>query len=289
MKGRVCLVTGANSGVGKATALGLARLGATGVMVCRDRPRGEAAQAEIKAQGGHPKVDLLLADLSSKAAVRRLASEFKNKYDRLDVLVNNAGATNGKRKESADGLELTFAVNHLAPFLLTNLLLDRLEATGTPARKARVVTVSSQAQGANMLNFGDLQLRKKYSEMGAYAQSKLANVLFTYELARRLDRTGRNVTANTLHPGLVRTNFAGDSGGFFAILFKLSRPFQISPEKGAQTPVYLAASPEVEGVSGKYFIKQKPHKSAPLTYSQPAAVLLWEESARLTGLEGETI
>lgn len=289
MTGRVCLVTGANSGVGKATALGLARQGATVVMVCRDRARGETAQSDIKSQTANPNVDLLLADLASLAAVRQLAADFKSKYDRLDVLINNAGITNGRRRESMDGLELTLAVNHLAPFLLTNLLLERLETTGTPARKARVVTVSSQAQGANMLNFGDLQLRNKYNEMGAYAQSKLANVLFTYELARRLEKEGKNVTATALHPGLVRTNFASGSNGLFAMLFKLSRPFQISPEKGAQTPLYLAVSPEVEGVSGKYFIKQKPHKSAPLTYNQPAAELLWEESARLTGLEGATI
>ncbi|MBN9388824.1 MAG: SDR family oxidoreductase [Chloroflexi bacterium] len=289
MQDRVCLVTGANSGVGKATALGLARLGATVVMVCRDRARGEAAQADIKAQTANPSVDLLLADLASLVAVRQLASDFKSKYDRLDVLVNNAGLTSGRRRESVDGLELTLAVNHLAPFLLTNLLLERLETTGTPERKARVVTVSSAAQVATPINFGDLQLRKSYNEMWAYGQSKLANVLFTYELARRLERAGFNVTANTLHPGLVRTNFAKNSFGVFSIPFKLTRPFHISPEKGAVTPLYLAASPEVEGVSGKYFVRQKPRKSAPFSYNEPAAVLLWEESARLTGLEGATI
>jgi NAD(P)-dependent dehydrogenase (short-subunit alcohol dehydrogenase family) len=232
---------------------------------------------------------LLLADLASLAAVRQLASDFKGRYDRLDVLINNAGITNGRRRESVDGLELTLAVNHLAPFLLTNLLLDRLETTGTPERKARVVTVSSAAQVATPINFGDLQLRKSYNEMWAYGQSKLANVLFTYELARRLAREGLNVTANTLHPGLVRTNFARNSYGVFAIPFKLTRPFHISPEKGALTSLYLAASPEVEGLSGKYFVKQKPRKSAPFSYNEPAAILLWEESARLTGLEGATI
>lgn len=289
LEGRVCLVTGANSGIGKETAKGLARLGATVVMVCRDKDRGEKAQAEIIAQTGNPKTDLMLADLASLAEVRRLARDFRQKYDRLDVLVNNAGLTNGKRKESADGLELTFAVNHLAGFLLTNLLLDMLEASGTPQRKSRVVTVSSEAQGTGAIAFGDLQLRNNYGEMRSYAQSKLANVLFTYELARRLAATNQNVTANTLHPGLVASNIAGDSTGFFSILFKLSRPIQISPEKGARTSIYLASSPQVEGVSGKYFIKQKPRKSASLSYSEPAAELLWNESARLTDLEGATI
>lgn len=253
-------------------------------MVCRDKNRGEAAQAEIKTQTGNQQVDLLLADLSSQEAVHRLARDFKGKYDRLNVLVNNAGLTVSKRKESVDGLEMTFAINHLAPFLLTNLLLDLLETSGTPERKSRVVTVSSEAQGVGTINFGDLQLQNNYSEMRAYAQSKLANVLFTYELARRLQ--GKNVTANTLHPGLVRTHFAGDSSGLFAILIKLSRPIQISSEKGARTSIYLASSLEVEGVSGKYFSKQKPKKSAPLSYSEPTAELLWNESARLTHLEG---
>jgi retinol dehydrogenase-14 len=284
---RVCLVTGANSGVGKATAAGLALLGATVVMACRDKKRGEMAQAEIKSQTGNQKVDLLLADLSSQVSVRQLAREFKEKYDRLDVLINNAGGTNSKRKESVDGLEMTFALNHLGAFLLTNLLLDLLEASGRPARKSRIVTVSSEAQGVGTINFGDLQLQNNYSELRSYAQSKLANVLFTYELARRLE--GKNVTANTLHPGLVRTHFAGDSLSVFGILFKLSWPIQISPEKGARTSIYLASSPEVEGMSGKYFIKQKPRKSAPLSYSEPTAELLWNESARLTGLEGATI
>lgn len=287
MTGRVCLVTGANSGVGKATATGLAQMGAMIVMVCRDRKRGEEAQDEIKTQTGNRNVDLLLADLSSQKAVRRLACNFKGEYGRLDVLVNNAGVTNSKRKESADGLELTFAINHLGGFLLTNLLLDLLEASGTPGRKSRIVTVSSEAQGVGTINFGDLQLQDNFSELRSYAQSKLANVLFTYELARRLE--GKNVTANALHPGLVRTHFAGDSPGLFGILFKLSWPIQISPEKGARTSIYLASSPEVEDVSGKYFIKQKPRKSAPLSYSEPTAELLWNESARLTNLEGTTI
>ncbi len=287
MTGRVCLVTGANSGVGKATAAGLAKIGATVVMVCRDKKRGEAALTEIQTRTGNGKIDLLLADLSSQDSVRRLARDFKEKFDRLDALINNAGVTVSKRKESGDGLELTFAVNHLGAFLLTNLLLDQLEASGTPERKSRIIMVSSEAQRAGVINFGDLQLQNNYSELRAYAQSKLANVLFTYELARRLE--GKNVTVNTLHPGLVRTRFAGDSLSVFGILFKLSWPIQISPEKGARTSIYLATSPEVEGVNGKYFIKQKPRKSAPLSYSDPTAELLWNESARLTNLEGATI
>jgi NAD(P)-dependent dehydrogenase (short-subunit alcohol dehydrogenase family) len=283
MTGRVCLVTGANSGIGKATAIELARQGASVVMVCRDRSRGEAAQAEIQARSGSKQVDLLLADLSSQEEIHRLASEFQAKYDRLHVLVNNAGVVNSKRKLTIDGLELTFALNHLGYFLLTNLLLAEIKASGTPERKARIVNVSSEAQAAGVINFGDLQLEKNYGELRAYAQSKLANILFTYELARRLK--GTNVTANVLHPGVVRTNFAGDSTGLFGILIKLGRVFEISAEKGARTPVYLASSPEVEGISGQYFSNKKPRKSSRISYDQTAQELLWHESARLTGLE----
>lgn len=283
MTDRVCLITGANSGIGKATATELARQGATIVMVCRNQARGEAAQAEIQAKSGSQKVDLLLADLSSQESIRQLAREFKSKYDRLHVLINNAGATNTHRKLTKDGLEVTLATNHLAYFLLTNLLLDQIRASGTPQRKARIVNVSSEAQRVGIISFSDLQLEKNYSEFRAYGQSKLANVFFTYELARRLE--GTNVTVNALHPGLVRSKFASSSVSPFGLLMKLSWPFQISPEKGARTPVFLASSPAVEGVTGKYFSNMKQKKSAPISYHEAAAELLWNESARLTHLE----
>jgi retinol dehydrogenase 14 len=282
MTGRLCLITGANSGIGKVTATQLARMGAQVVMVCRDRARGEAARSEIQAKSGRQEVDLLLADLSSQAAIRGLAAEFKSKYDRLHVLINNAGVTITKRKLTEDGLELTFALNHLAYFLLTNLLLDEIKASGTLEKKARIINVSSGAHFPGVINFGDLQLEKKYGEFRAYAQSKLANVLFTYELARRLK--GTNVTANVLHPGTARTGFAADSTSLFGIILKIARPFEMSAEKAALTPVYLASSPEVEGITGQYFSDRKPQKSAPFSYDETAAELLWNESARLTHL-----
>jgi retinol dehydrogenase-14 len=273
MRGKVCLVTGSNSGIGKATALGLARLGASVVMVCRDQSKGEAAQAEIKTKSGNPSVDLLIADLASQQSIRQLAKEVTERYQQLHVLVNNAGVSPAHRTLTVDGLETTFAVNHLAPFLLTNLLLDRLKASAP----ARIVTVASTAQSA--LNFDDLQGEKHYSMLGTYGQSKLANVLFTYELARRLEGSG--VTANCLHPGVVSTNLARDFTPLFRWMAKL---FFISPEKGAQTSVYLASSPEVEGISGKYFSKKREARSSAESYNTVSAQRLWEVSEQLTQL-----
>lgn len=283
MKDKVCLITGSNSGIGKETALGLARLGATVVLVCRDATKGEAARAEIAAKAGNDRVALLTADLAVQASVRKLADDFKSRYDRLDVLVNNAGLSLTERKLTPDGIESTFAINHLAPFLLTHLLLDNLKASPP----ARIVTVSSAAQGGGHINFEDLGFAKGYSEFKAYSQSKLANVLFTYELARRLDGTG--VTANCLHPGLVRSNFAGQSKGFFGWMIRLSRPFQISSVQGAQTPIYLASSPDVEGVSGLFFSNKTPTKTSRESYDTSVARRLWEESARLTQVGTDTV
>ena len=276
MQGKICIVTGANSGIGKATALGLAQMGATVVMVCRDRARGEAAQSEIKAKSGNDAVDLLLADLSSQQSIRQLAENFKQRYTRLHVLINNAGAFYLTRHESVDGLEMTFAVNYLAPFLLTNLLLDVLK-TSAPAR---IVNVASESHEAGYIKMDDLQAKKRYRPMRAYGQSKLALVLFTYELARRLHGTG--VTANCLHPGFVATHIA--QGGLGPIARTAAKPiflFGISPEEGAKTSIYLASSPDVEGVTGKYFVKRAPKRSAPISYDESLQRQLWEESAKL--------
>jgi retinol dehydrogenase 14 len=273
MQGKVCLVTGSNSGIGKETALGLARLGATVVMVCRDQDKGAAAQAEIRAQSGNPSVDLLIADLAAQQSIRQLARQVTERYQQLHVLVNNAGISPSQRALTVDGIETTFAVNHLAPFLLTNLLLERLQASAP----ARIVTVASTAQSA--IRFDDLQGEKRFSMMEAYGQSKLANILFTYELARRLEGTG--VTANCLHPGVVSTNLARDFNPLFRMLARL---LFTSPAKGAQTTIYLASSPEVEGASGKFFTKKRAARSSPASYDPASAQRLWQISEQLTQL-----
>ncbi|MDZ4338820.1 MAG: SDR family oxidoreductase, partial [candidate division NC10 bacterium] len=246
MSGRICMVTGANAGIGKATALGLAKMGGTVVMVCRSRERGEATLAEIKQESGNASVHLLLADLSSQDDIRRLAAAFNAKVPALHVLINNAGIIPRKRTVTGEGFETQFAVNHLAYFLLTHLLLDILKASAP----ARIVTVSSQVHHGASIDFDDLQSERAYRPTRVYASTKLANVLFTYELARRLEGTG--VTANCLHPGSVATNLLAD---FLPTPLRfVTKIVGVSPEKGAQTPLYLATSPEVEEVTGKYFV-----------------------------------
>ena len=279
MQGKVCMVSGATSGIGKATALGLAQMGATVVMVSRDRARGEAAQSEIKTKSGNNAVDLLIADLSSQQSVRRLAENFKRNYTQLHVLINNAGVFMLTRRETVDGLEMTFAVDYLAPFLLTNLLLDVLKASAP----ARIVNVSSESHEAGYIKMDDLQAKKGYRPMRVYGQAKLALVLFTYELARRLQGTG--VTANCLHPGLVATNIAQrDLWPIARTAAKLVLFFGISPEEGAKTSIYLASSSDVEGVTGKYFVKSIPKRSTPISYDESLQQQLWEESAKLVNL-----
>ncbi len=280
MEGRTCVVTGANSGIGKATAAGLARQGARVVMVCRDGPRGEAAQAEIQSLTGNPSVDLLLADLSSQAAIRTLAAEITRSLESLHVLVNNAGVLVSPRRETVDGLEYTFAVNHLAPFLLTNLLLDLLAASAP----ARVVNVTSEAHAMGRIRFDDLQARRRYRVLGAYNQSKLGNILFTYELARRIE--GRGVTVNCVHPGGVNTNFGNNAKGAFAAMFRLLKPLMRSPEKGAETALYAAMAPEMEGVTGEYLVDRESRASSRRSYDEGLAKQLWDVSAELTGLDG---
>ena len=280
MQGKACMVTGANSGIGKATALGLAQVGANVVMVARDRARGEVAQNEVKAKSGNNSVDLLVADLSSQQSIRQLVENFKQHYEQLHVLINNAGVFMLTRRETVDGLEITFAVNYLAPFLLTNLLLDVLKASAP----ARIVNVSSEAHENGYIKMDDLQAKKNYRPFRAYGQSKLALVMFTYELARRLQGTG--VTANCLHPGFVATNI-GQSG-----VVPVARPVAkfvlsflgISPEEGAKTSIYLATSTDVEDVTGKYFVKSVISRSAPISYDESLQRQLWEESAKLVKL-----
>ena len=279
MKDKVCLVTGATAGLGKATARQLARQGATVIVVGRKGEKSRATVNEIKQQTGNPNVESMLADLSVQKEVRALAEQFKSKYQSLNVLVNNAGAIFLRRQESADGIEMTFALNHLNYFLLTNLLLDTLKASAP----ARIINVSSRAHvRVPGLNFDDLQNRKGYAGQQVYGQSKLANVLFTYELARRLE--GTRITVNALHPGFVATRFATNNG----VLARLARPlldlFAISVEEGARTMVYLATSPEVEGMTGKYFYRQQAIPSSPASYDEEAARRLWEVTATMTGL-----
>lgn len=279
MWGKVCLITGGSRGIGQAAAADLAGMGASVVIVARDAERGAATIAQIERQTGQT-VGLLLADLSSLQGVRQVAQEFRATYDRLDVLVNNAGAVFSQRSLTVDGFERTFALNHLAYFLLTNLLIDLLR-TDAPAR---IVNVSSTAHKGAVLAFDDLQLERKYTGFRAYGRSKLANILFTHELARRLEGSG--ITANALHPGIVSTGFNKNNGMLMRLGMTVARPFLISPEKGAQTIVYLASSPEVAGVTGEYFINCTATSSSPVSYDETAARRLWEVSAALTGLSG---
>ncbi|MEE9155345.1 MAG: SDR family oxidoreductase [Gemmatimonadota bacterium] len=278
MRDKLCLVTGANSGIGRATAEELARRGATVVMLCRDRGRGEAAQTRIESRVDGARLELLIADLASQRSVRRAAEEFKSAHPRLDVLINNAGVFWGRRQVTGDGLEATFAINHLGHFLLTQLLEEELKASAP----SRIVNVSSSAYKAARLNLADLQSERGYDAMRAYGNSKLANILFTYELARRLDGSG--VTANCLHPGVVRTRIGRNAPPLIWLFFLVMKPLLLSPAKGAATTVYLATSPEVERVSGKYFVKQVPQPTAARTYTEETARRLWELSEKLADL-----
>jgi NAD(P)-dependent dehydrogenase (short-subunit alcohol dehydrogenase family) len=280
LHGKTCLVTGASSGIGRAAAHALARLGPELVFVCRDRERGERAVEDVRKGTGNERISLLLADLSRQAEVRRLAEEYRASGRPLHVLLNNAGVLMQRRTETADGLETTFAVNHLAYFLLTRLLLDRIRASAP----ARIVNVASDAHGwaGGRLDFDDLHGRRRYSPMRAYGKSKLANILFTRELARRLAGTG--VTANAMHPGFVGSNFARNNGALAALAMSLVRPFARSPEKGAETAVYLCASPDVEGVTGQYFQDLRPKWPKRFAQNDEDARRLWEVSERLTGL-----
>jgi NAD(P)-dependent dehydrogenase (short-subunit alcohol dehydrogenase family) len=278
MQGKICLVTGATSGIGLVTAQAMAQQGATVIVVGRNPERGATTVRRIVQETGNPKVELLLADLSAQAQVRQLAEEFQRRFVRLDVLVNNAGALFRRRCLSPDGIEMTFALNHLAYFLLTNLLLDTLKASAP----ARVVNVSSDAHQGAQMHFADPQGEHRYGSWRAYGQSKLANLLFTYELARRLEGTG--VTANAVHPGFVATGFGSDNRGLFGLVIRVAKLTALSPEQGAETLIYLATSPEVEGITGKYFVRKHAVPSSSASYDQAAQRRLWQLSAELTGL-----
>ncbi len=279
---RTCIVTGANSGIGKETALGLARMGAHVVLVCRNAEKGRTALADIQRESGSSKLDLLIADMSSMASVRALAAQILEKYPRVDVLINNAGTAISKRKLSVDGIEMTIAGNHLGAFLLTLLLLDHLKASAP----SRIVNVSSEAQRRARLDIDDIQFeRRKYSSIGAYGQSKVLMNACTFELARRLK--GKGVTANCLHPGVVATNIwhsgEADQPLFFKILVRIFKPFMIDSKKGAQVSLYLAASPEVADVTGTYFVKSKPADYNPIERDPKVSAEIWQWSEKMTG------
>ncbi len=284
LTGKVCMITGATNGIGKSAALALAGLGPSLVLVARDRNRGEQTVEEIIRKTGNRQVELMLADLSSQQQIRQLAKNFLAKERPLHILLNNAGVIMLRRQETEDGVETTFAVNHLAYFLLTELLLERIKASAP----ARIVNTASDAHASagGRLDFEDLQSRKRYSLTKVYGKSKLANILFTRELARRLEGTG--VTANSFHPGFVGSGFARNNGVLASLGMTLLRPFARSPEKGAETAVYLCASAEVEGVTGKYFFDQKEKWPKQYAQNDEDARRLREISGRMTGLAGET-
>lgn len=276
MQGKVCLVTGSSSGMGLVTARALATMGATVVMLCRNRAKGEAVQAQIKAESSNGQVDLIVADLSELSQVRRAAHEFHQRYTRLHVLINNAGGMNAERKVTSDGLEVTFVTNYLAPFLLTQLLLDVLKASAP----ARIINVSAPAHKIGKIDFADLQGEHHYNALTAYAQAKLAQIYFTYELAQRLAGTG--VTVNALDPGHVVSNFNNSTKGLMHVIAQVIYFFDgRSPEQGAQTILYLATDPAVESISGKYFLDCKPIPSSRHSYDVAVRQRLWSVSEAL--------
>ncbi len=279
MQRKNVLITGATSGIGRATTLELAKMNANIIFVARNENKAKDLLTEIKSLNMAIRAEYLIADLSSLNETRNLALAVMKKYKQLDVLINNAGLIIGQRKITIDNFEYTFALDHLSPFLLTGMLLELLQKSTS----ARIINVSSAAHVIGRIHFDDLMLTEGYSSFKAYGQAKLANILFTYELSRRLK--DKNITTNTLHPGTVATNFGSDLTGFSGFMMKFIRPLLIGAEKGAQTSVYLASSNEVEGISGKYFIKKKPVKSSPLSYNKEIAQRLWVESEKLTGFQ----
>ncbi len=286
MQGKICLVTGSNSGIGKETALSLAKMGATVVIVARNKERGEKAQKEIVKQSGNNSVDLMICDLSSMESIRQFSKEFKKEYKRLDVLINNAGAVFNKHEVTPEGFERTFAVNYLGPFLLTHELLDVLKASAP----SRIINVSSGLSMDGKVNIDDLQGenltgKKSYSHARSpfYANTKLMLILYTYELAKRLQGSG--VTANVLLPGFTATNLGKNSGSIrSSIMFKMVRPMQQSAKKGAETSTYLASSEEVKGITGKCFEKKKETSTCPASYDEDLQRRLWIKTESLLGL-----
>src|SRR2546425_1334641 len=278
MKDKVVMITGANSGIGKAASVALAKMGANVVMVSRNKQKGEAAKSEIIRESQNNSVDLLVADLSSLESVRRLATEFQKKYSKLHVLINNAGLFNRRRNVTTDGFENTFATNYLAPFLLTNLQLPTLKASAP----SRIINVSSVGHYNGHISFDDLNLEKEYGGWKAYGQSKLALVLFTHELSKKLRGTG--VTVNSVHPGTVATNICTRPFGPVGFITALPKLFMASPGKGAETIVYLASSVDAKDLNGEYLEKLKVKKSSDESYDEEIAQRLWDVSAKLTHL-----
>ncbi|GJD87561.1 hypothetical protein BHAOGJBA_1066 [Methylobacterium hispanicum] len=281
LAGRVCLVTGATNGIGYETALGLARAGAALVLVGRDAGRLREAEARIRAAVPGARLDPRQADLSSQTEIRRLAAEVSRAHDRLDVLVNNAGAIFDRREVTVDGIERTWALDHLGYVLLTLELLDLLAASGRPGAAARIVNVASRAHERGHIAFDDIEATRNYSAIRAYAQAKLGNVLFTCALARRL--AGRPVTVNALHPGVINSGFARNTGGVLGFGWGLIRPFLSTPEKGARTSLHLAASPAVEGVSGRYFARCRDVPSSRESRDEAVQERVWALSLEQVG------
>ena len=279
LNGKTCLVTGATSGIGKATACALAAQGATVILISRNAAKGEAVRQEIAAQAHNNDIRVFTADLSIQAEIRRLAGEIRSSCSCIDVLVNNAGGIFDKRVVTPDGIEMTLALNHLGYFLLTNLLLDQLKCS--PG--ARIVNVSSDAHKFGTLDFKDIGYAHDYNSMKSYARSKLLNVLFTYELAERLQ--GTRITVNAFHPGAVRSRFGKELSGIGGFVFKYLDMFMRSPERGADTAIWLASDPVLNGVSGKYFQDRREKKSSRLSYNHLIAKQLWDVSEQLTQIK----
>lgn len=283
LEGRTAVVTGATTGIGKEAARALAARGADVILVARDEAKARATKDELERTIPGAQVDWVRCDLASLASIREAAGELRARRERISVLLNNAGALHTTRQQSADGYELTFAVNHLAYFLLTHLLRDRLEAAGEPGRSARVVNVASAIHPRGRIVWDDLMAEKRYASFDVYATSKLCNVMFTYELARRL--AGANVTANCLHPGVIGSGFGHNNRGWLKLGVTLVRPFLWTPEKGARTSIALASAPAHEGVTGKYFDEHgRERPSARASYDEAAQRRLWEVSETLCGL-----
>lgn len=280
LSNKLCVVTGANSGIGKETVRAFARQGAYVIMLCRNEERAEQARREIVADTGHSGLEIVLADLALQYDVRKAADQLTDQFDHIDILVNNAGFIPSRRELTPDGIEKTLAVNHLAPFLLTNLLLEHLKK----AVDARVVTVSSEVHrlGARVFDPHNLQLSQGFSGMKAYGLSKLCNIMFTHELAKRT--TGSAVSANCLHPGVVGTQLSEEAGWMTKLFYTIGGPFMRSPEQGAQTSIYLATSKEVQSISGKYFKNCRQVEPASIAFEDAQTETLWEISEQLTGL-----
>jgi len=279
MKDKICIVSGATSGIGKVTATALASQGAQIIMLCRNKDKGEQVKEEIIHKTGNTNIRFFLVDFSSQKDIRKAAEEINASVPHIDLLVNNAGAFYDKRTVTEDNLELTFAVNHIGYFLLTQLLLDKIKK----APKARIVNVASQAQMMGSIYFDDINLEKGFMPMKAYAQSKLANIMFTFELAEKLKDTG--ITVNCLHPGVVNTGFSKNGTSLFTTLFNSASRFFMTPEQGAQTSIWLATSPEVEGISGKYFARKKEIRAKKIAYDKQARKRLWELSEQVAKIK----